>query len=301
VIVAISGASGLIGSALSRALIAEGHSVRTLVRRAARTPSEIAWDPERGELEPAALRGVGVVVNLSGEPIAQRWSAEIKRRIWASRVDGTALLASTIAAAVASSPDAPHTFISASAVGIYGNRGDEVLDEHSALGHDFLANVCKAWEAATAPASDAGARVVHLRNGIVLAREGGGLPKMMMPFRFGLGGRIGDGRQWVSWISLPDAVRAIVWTIQEHSLQGAVNLTAPAPVTNAELTAALSRELHRPAVLPVPRAALRLALGEMAEATLLASQRVMPTRLTASGFTFSHPTIVAALAAVLSR
>jgi uncharacterized protein (TIGR01777 family) len=296
VIIAMSGASGLIGSALARALVAEGHTVRPLVRRATRTPNEITWNPERAELDPAALRGIDAVVNLAGEPIFQRWTERTRRRIRDSRVASTSLLASAIATVA----DGPRTLISGSAVGIYGDRGDEVLDERSSLGDDFLAGVCKAWEAATAPAGDAGARVVHLRTGIVLAKDGGALPKLVLPFRFGVGGRVGSGRQWVSWITLTDAVRAISWALREHSMSGPVNLSAPAPVTNAELTMAIAHELHRPALVPVPRVALAVALGRMAKETVLASQRVLPARLVESGFRFEHPDIVAALAAVLS-
>jgi uncharacterized protein (TIGR01777 family) len=296
VIVAVSGSSGLIGSALTRALVADGHAVRPLVRRAPRTADEIPWDPERAELDPSALRGIDAVVNLAGESIFQRWTQRTRQRIRDSRVQSTSVLAS----AIASLRDGPRTFISGSAVGIYGDRGDEILDERSSLGGDFLAEVCKAWEAAAAPARAAGARVVYLRTGIVLAKQGGALPKMLLPFRFGLGGRMGSGRQWVSWITLGDAVRAIGWALREYSISGAVDLVAPAPVTNAELTTAISHELHRPALVPVPRIALELTLGRMARETVLASQRVVPTRLVESGFRFEHPTIVSALAAVLS-
>ncbi|HXT19049.1 MAG TPA: TIGR01777 family oxidoreductase [Gemmatimonadaceae bacterium] len=279
-VVAISGSSGLVGSALTRSLEASGHSVRHLGRGAAAA---------------TGLDGADVVVNLAGENIAQRWSASAKRRIRESRVVTT----TSIAEAMASMPHGPRVLVSGSAIGIYGSRGDELLDEASTLGDDFLASVCRDWEAATEPALGAGARVVHLRTGIVLSPHGGALAKMLPAFRLGAGGRMGSGRQWMSWISLPDMVRAIEFVIEHADANGAVNIVAPGPVTNAEFTTVLARVLHRPAVVPVPKFALSLMFGEMADGTVLASQRVTPTRLERLGMEFEHPVLESALRAVL--
>ncbi|MDB4878232.1 MAG: hypothetical protein JWM41_4678 [Gemmatimonadetes bacterium] len=292
-VIAISGSSGLIGSALVRALDAHGHEIRPLVRRAARTPLEISWDPEGGTIDTSRLEGVDAVVNLAGENIAQRWTGGAKRRIRDSRVKGTALLARTLALLSAK----PRAFLSGSAVGIYGDRGDETLDEASAPGSGFLASVCKDWEAATAPASDAGIRVIHLRTGIVLSSTGGALAKMLPVFRLGAGGRLGSGKQWMSWISLTDHIEATASLLRNDSAAGAYNLVGPNPVTNAEFTRTLANVLRRPAALTVPRFALALALGEMADETVLASQRVRPRRLLESGYAFGRPTLEAALRA----
>lgn len=279
--IAVSGSHGLIGSALVRALEARGHVVRRLGR------------------DSAAGRGidsVDVVVNLAGENIFQRWTSSARRRIRASRVSTTRAIADAIAAA----PSKPHVLLSGSAVGVYGNRGDEVLNEASTLGDDFLASVCKDWEAATQPAEQAGVRVVHLRTGIVLAREGGALAKMLLPFRVGLGGRLGSGRQWTSWISLTDHVRAMLSLLDATVASGPVNLVAPDPVRNSEFVKALGHVLHRPAVVPVPKLALEVALGAMAEETVLASQRVTPSVLQRLSFRYEHPRIEDAFRAALS-
>jgi uncharacterized protein len=295
--IAISGSSGLIGSALAREVLGRGHTIKRLVRRATRSADEVAWDPTRGTIDAAALDGIDAVVNLAGEPVAQRWSGGAKARIRASRVSATSLLA----AAIAQLDRKPRVLVSGSAIGVYGDRGDEVLDESSAPGTDFLALVCREWEAATAAASDSGVRVAHLRTGIVLARTGGALAKMLPPFRLGMGGRMGSGRQWMSWIALSDTVAAIVHVIGADSVSGPVNIAAPAPVTNADFTRTLARVLRRPAIVPVPRLALHALFGEMAEGAVLASQRVAPAVLMASGFTFQYPTLGQALRHELER
>jgi uncharacterized protein len=279
-------------------LTAGGHTVRRLVRsERRRRPGDVLWDPAAGRLDPPALDGVDAVVNLAGEPIAQRWTTEAKRRIRESRVRGTELLAGTIASLVRP----PRVLVSGSAMGIYGDRGDEELDETSALGRDFLADVAAEWEAAAEPAAPAGVRVVKVRTGLVLSPRGGALAKLLLPFRMGAGGRVGTGRQWVSWIGLGDTVGAIIYALGTGALAGPVNLAAPAPVTNGELTKTLSRVLRRPAIVPVPAFAMRLVFGEMGQATLLASQRMRPRRLLESGYRFQYPTLEPALRHELER
>ena len=248
-------------------------------------------------MDVAALEGVEAVVHLAGEPIGQRWTASVRRRIRDSRIQGTRLLASSIA--LLANP--PRVLVSGSAMGIYGDRGDEVVDETSAVGHDFLADVAVEWESEADRAGAAGVRVVKIRTGLVLSPHGGALARLLLPFRLGLGGRVGSGRQWVSWIALTDTVRAIRYLIDAKALTGPMNLAAPEPVTNAELASTLGRVLHRPARLPVPATALRLVFGEMGDATLLASQRMIPRRLLESGFQFSYSTLEAALRHELGR
>jgi uncharacterized protein (TIGR01777 family) len=296
--IAISGATGFIGRALVERLRARGHTVHRLVRRGtAVEPRDILWDPARGLLDPASLAGIRAVVHLAGEPIAHRWTAARKTAIRDSRVQGTGLLARTLAAL----DEPPVTLLSGSAVGYYGSRGDELLDEGSAAGGDFLAVVTQEWERATAPASAAGIRTVLLRTGIVLDAGGGVLERLLPPFRLGVGGPIGSGRQWMSWIALEDELRAIEHALWTDSLRGPLNLVAPNPVTNAEFAATLGRVLARPAVLPVPAFALELLFGEMADATILAGQRAMPRVLAASGFEFALPTLEQALRRALGR
>lgn len=296
--IAITGATGFIGSALVPELKAAGHPIRRMVRSERRRgPEDIVWDPAAGRLDPRALDGVDAVIHLAGEPIAQRWTTAVKRRIRDSRVRGTELLATTIA----SLARPPRVLVSGSAMGIYGDRGDEELDETSTLGRDFLAEVATEWEAATEPAARAGVRVVKVRTGLVLSPRGGALAKLLLPFRLGAGGRIGSGRQWVSWIGLDDAVGAIRHALERDALTGPVNVAAPAPVTNAELTETLARVVRRPALVPMPAFAMRLAFGEMAEATLLASQRMRPRRLLESGYRFRYPTLEPALRHELGR
>lgn len=297
--VVISAASGLAGTAICAELARRGVPIRRLVRRAAdATRGEAAWDPARGTLDPAALAGAQAVIHLSGEPIAAgRWTTEQKRRIRDSRVASTRLLAERLAGL----PSAPPTLVCASAIGFYGARDDETLDEGSAPGTGFLADVCRDWEGAADPARDAGIRVVHLRIGMVLAREGGALVKMLTPFRLGLGGPLGNGRAWMSWIHLDDLVRAACFAIEDGTLSGPVNAVAPAPVTNADFTRALARALHRPALLPAPAFAIRALLGEMGQELLLASTRVLPRRLEAAGFRFAYPSIDKAFEAIFLK
>lgn len=298
--VVVGGASGFLGSALVPALRDAGHTVRRLVRREAASPDEIPWDPVAGRLDPAALATADAVVNLSGAQVApRRWTAARRRVLLDSRLGPTRLLAGTLAGLLR--PDAPPpALLSASAVGVYGTRGDEEITEDTGPGDGFLAELVQAWEAATRPAEDAGVRTVHLRSGLVLGRTGGLLPVMMRPFRLGLGGRVGHGRQWMSWIALPDHVAAVAHLLADDRAAGPVNLTAPEPVRNAELTRVLGRVLRRPARLPVPATAFRLALGrQMADETVLGGQRVLPARLDALGFPFRHRQLEPALRDVL--
>jgi uncharacterized protein (TIGR01777 family) len=293
--IAITGSAGLIGSALVRSLNHDGHVVKRLVRRAAGAGDEVAWNPERDEIDTGALQGIDAVINLAGESIAQRWTRNSMREIRESRVRATSLIARTIA----SLSPRPRAFISGSAVGYYGSRGDETLDESSTAGDDFLASVCRDWEAATAPARDAGIRVAISRTGIVLDPHGGALAKMLTPFRMGVGGKLGDGRHWMSWIALADMVRALRHLVETESVSGPANAVAPNPVDNAEFTRVLASVLRRPAMVPVPRFALELLYGPMAEGAALASQRVLPRRLLASGFAFNLPSLEGALQTIL--
>jgi hypothetical protein len=284
--VVISGASGLVGSVLRPFLTTGGHRVRTLVRGRAAGEGEIGWNPAAGTIERERLKGVDAVVHLAGESIATgRWSAAKKERILRSRVDGTRVLA----AALAALRPPPRVLVSASAIGIYGDRADEPLDESSARGHGFLADVCEQWEAAAEPARAAGIRVVHLRFGVVLTPAGGALARMLPPFRLGAGGVLGSGRQYMSWVAIDDAVGAVFDVIVNEALSGPVNTVAPEPVTNAEFTKVLGRVLSRPTVLPVPAAVARLAFGEMADELLLGGARVSPEKLLATGYRFREP------------
>ena len=294
-VVALSGANGFIGSEVARSLEQQGHEVRPLVRRAARSPAEISWNPATDFIDTPRLEGVHAVIHLAGETIAQRWTSDVERRVRDSRVNGTRLLAS----AIASIPRPPAVMLSGSAIGIYGDRGDETLDENSTAGTSFLAAVCQEWEAATKPVSEAGTRVVHLRTGVVLGRRGGALAKLLPSFRLGLGGRLGTGRQWMSWIAIADYTAAVALLLRDVSQAGAFNLVAPNPVTNTEFTRVLGAVLGRPARVVVPRFALKLAMGHMADATVLASQRVRPRKLLETGFNFAFPTLESALRAEL--
>lgn len=295
--VAVTGATGLIGTALVRRLTTEGHRVRALVRRAP-GPGEISWDPDSGRLDPNDLEGIDAVVHLAGENVGARWTAGRKARIRNSRVRGTRLLSETLARM----RRPPAVLVSASAIGIYGNRGDEILTDGSRVGdarYDFLAAVGQEWEAAADAARNAGIRVVHPRFGVVLSPDGGALGQMLLPFRLGLGGRLGSGAQWMSWISIDDAVGALLHLLRADSLLGAVNVTAPEPVRNRDFTRVLGRVLSRPTLFTVPAGALRLAFGEMADAALLSSARVVPGTLEASGYRFSHRDVETALRHVL--
>lgn len=291
--VAITGASGFVGTSLVGELARAGHAVLTVGRARRSGPQpDIKWDAAT-TLDAAALEGVDAVVHLAGESIAQRWTDEARRAIRDSRVQGTSLLARTLA----SLDRKPPVLVSMSAIGIYGDRGDEILDESAALGDGFLADVGRAWEAAADPARAAGIRVVHPRLGIVLSPDGGALEKLLPIFSLGVGGKIGSGRQWMSWISRTDVVRALAFMLSEASLEGAVNLVAPAPVTNADFTEVLGRVLRRPTFAPVPAFAIKLLYGAMGEATVIEGQRVLPTGLQQAGYTFAHPDLDAALRA----
>lgn len=299
--VLIAGASGFIGRALVDHLAQAGHDPVVLTRGSSTDPEVMTWDPARHEIDPAAMSGTDAVINLAGENIAaERWSGTRRVRILKSRLDAT----STLVAAARRATRPPAIFLNASAVGFYGSRGDEVLTEAAPRGTGFLADVCEAWELEGAKTVELGARFAALRFGTVLAPGGGALGKLLPVFRLGLGGRIGHGRQWMSWIHRDDAVRAIVHLLEQSTAAtasewsgGAVNLVAPAPVTNAEFTQTLAKALHRPAVLPVPAVALRLALGQLADEALLSSTRAVPERLLRAGFKFEHPTLESALAA----
>ncbi|HTL87682.1 MAG TPA: TIGR01777 family oxidoreductase [Acidimicrobiia bacterium] len=296
--VVISGAGGLIGSALSASLRADGHRVLRLRRGGVTEGDEIGWDPEAGRIDAPALEGIDAVVHLAGEGIGEkRWTDEQKRRIRDSRVRGTAVLA----AAVATREDKPKVFVSGSAIGVYGSRGDELLTEDSPPGDDFLARVVVDWEAESQSAAEAGVRTVNIRTGIVLAKQGGALKSMLLPFKLGLGGKQGSGKQWMSWISLADEITAIRTVIDEQQFSGPVNVVAPNPVTNDEFAHTLARVLHRPAVLPTPLLPLKLRFGaELVESLLLVSQRVVPAKLDARGFNFQAPVLEPALDAIFN-
>lgn len=296
--VVVSGSHGLIGSALLSALAGAGHRARRLVRSRPGA-GDVLWDPAGGTIDAAGLEGVDAAVHLAGAGIGdKRWTDAQKARILESRVMGTALLSSTLARL----PVPPRVLVSGSAVGFYGDRGGEVLTEESPPGEGFLAEVVQAWEDAAAPAAEAGIRVVNTRTGIVQSRAGGALKKQLPLFRLGLGGPLGSGRQWVSWITIDDEVAALLHVLTDDSLHGPVNVTSPQPVTNRDLARAIGKALHRPAVVPVPSAALALVLGrEMTTEMLVASQRVVPSRLQASGFRFQHPEAGAAMEALLGR
>lgn len=297
--VLVTGSTGLIGSALRTRLEQGGHSVARLVRsREATGEDAFFWDPFRGELDEVAFAGVDAVVHLAGETIAGRWTDDKKRRIRESRIASTRVLSEAIAGA----EQRPAVFVCASAVGVYGDRGDAELTEESPPGDGFLAGVVVEWEAATEPAARAGVRVVNVRSGEVLSREGGPLAALLMPFRLGLGGPLGGGRQYTSWISIDDEVAAIEHALTTDGLQGPVNLVAPNPVTNREFAKTLGRVLRRPAILPTPLAPLKLVYGsEFVEEVLLFSIRALPAKLEASGFRFEHPEIEPALVALLRR
>lgn len=295
--VAMSGSTGFLGRALTTHLKSLGTSVIPLTRRRQAASGEsIAWDPSRDELAPNALNGIDAVVHLAGENVAQRWNDDVKRAIRDSRVKSTALLARTMQAM----DRPPRAMLSGSAIGIYGNRGGDLLDESSAPGEGFLADVVRAWEGATAPLDRADVRVTYLRTGVVLGGRGGALEKMLTPFKLGLGGRIGSGTQIMSWISLEDWTRAVAFLLGAGEVKGPVNLVAPVPVSNADFTHALGHALGRPTVLSVPETAIHLMFGEMGEQTILASQRVVPTRLLGAGFSFHHETIAAGLRSALA-
>lgn len=294
--VVITGASGMIGSALTDALRADGKRVLRAVRREARSDDELSWDPEAGTIEREKLEGVDAVVHLAGAGIAdKRWTVSYKQLILDSRVDGTTLIAKTLA----SLEHKPRVFACASAIGYYGDRGNEVLDESAISGDGYLPEVCLQWERSCQPARDAGIRTANMRIGVVLSTKGGALAKMLTPFKLGGGGVLGSGKQWFSWIELDDIVRAMQFVVANDSLSGPVNLVAPNPVTNREFTKTLGTVLSRPTVLPMPEFAAKLVFGEMADALLLASTRVVPNALTQAGFEFQQGELEPALRHIL--
>jgi len=300
--IAITGSSGLVGSALVPFLLTGGHQVIRLVRQASETNNDgttsILWNPEQVQLNVTELEGVDAVINLAGENIAgKRWTDEQKKRILDSRVKGTSLLARTLSQL----KQPPKAFFSASAIGYYPPNGDQILTETSAAGTGFLSEVCQAWEAATKPAEDVGIRTIHGRIGIVLSAKGGALAAQLPLFRWGLGGRIGPGTQYTPWIAMYDLIAAILYCVMQESMRGAANLTAPGIVTNQEFTKTLGHVLHRPTFLPAPAWALRLALGEMADGLLLPSLKVVPERLQQAGFVFTYPQLEPALRHLLAQ
>jgi uncharacterized protein (TIGR01777 family) len=289
--IAIAGASGLVGSALIRALAADDNAITRLVRHAPK-PGEIEWHPNQDQVSAQSLEDFDVIINLAGENLAGgRWTDELKRKIRDSRVSGTHLISEAIVKMAVK----PRVFLCASATGIYGDRDDEVLDEQSESGGGFLAGVCREWEKACEPAAKAGVRVVNLRFGPILAREGGMLAKLLTPFKMGMGGKVGTGKQYISWVALEDAASAVKLAIDDQSIHGPLNIVSPNPVTNEELTKTLGHVLNRPTALAVPAFAARLAFGEMADEMLLVSQRVMPKKLVAAGFQFQFPELERAI------
>lgn len=296
----MTGSTGLVGTALVSLLEKEGHRVSPLVRGKPRAgTSEIEWHPDQNSVTNSdALEGHDAAIHLAGESIADgRWTPEKKQRIRDSRVKGTGLLAATLGQL----ERPPRVLASASAIGFYGNRVDELLDEASAPGNGFLADACREWEAATAAAEEAGIRVAHLRFGIVLSAQGGALAKLLTPFKLGAGGKLGSGKQWMSWVAIDDAIAAIYKVVGADDMNGAVNIVAPNPVTNAEFTETLGRVLERPTIFSVPAFAARLAFGEMADEALLASQRVAPAQLKQHGFEFQYPQLDAGLRHLLDK
>lgn len=300
--IAVTGSSGLIGTALLAELRRAGHRAIPVVRPdSAAAGDSIHWDPSRGEIDASSFEGLDAVVHLAGAGIGdRRWTPEQKRRVLESRTGPTTLLAERLAGL----GQPPRVLVSGSAIGWYGNRGTDVLTEASPAPSptDFLSDVCRQWEAATAPAESAGIRTVHLRTGVVLAAEGGVLKRMLLPFRLGLGGRIGSGGQYLSWIAIDDEIGAILHAISHPEISGPLNATAPAPATNAEFTATLGRVLKRPTLLPTPVPALRLMYGsELVQHLLLEGQRVLPARLEATGYSFARPDLAYALRLILSQ
>jgi uncharacterized protein (TIGR01777 family) len=294
----IAGASGLVGSALEPVLTKAGHSVFPLIRPPqVAGPGQVAWNPKTGEIDLGAAAGSDAVVNLAGATIGQRWSEERKRLLRTSRIDSTRAMVD----AIAKLEPRPRVLVSASAVGYYGNRGDERLDEDSGPGEGFLAKLAADWEAEAMRAERLGIRTVVLRFGVILSGKGGALAQMIGPFKLGVGGRLGSGRQWMAWVALPDVVGMIRAAIEDDQWRGAYNCVAPEQATNAEFTRVLGRVLHRPAIFPVPRAALRMLFGEMADEMLLASQRIEPKRVAQTGYSYSHPGLEPALRQAITQ
>jgi uncharacterized protein (TIGR01777 family) len=290
----ITGASGLIGKALQKEFAGKGYEVLTATRKTSGKPNEIEWDVEKGfaENDLTRLESLDAIIHLAGETISGRWTDEKKRKIMDSRVFGTRNIVETIEKLA----DKPKVLLNASATGIYGDRADDIMTEESSVGDTFLAEVAVNWEAEAVKAENFGVRVVLLRTGIVLAKDGGALAQMMTPFKFGLGGTIGSGKQWMSWISLEDEVRAILFALENENVRGAINLVAPNPATNEQFTDTLGAVVHRPTFLPLPAFAVNLAFGEMGDALLLDSTRVVPKKLEEYGFKFNFPELKSALA-----
>ncbi len=301
----VSGSTGFLGTALIERLQGQGHLIARLLRPGTPQKSaggtgaqDIAWDPVAGQFGAAASEGADALIHLAGASIAGgRWNAPRKQLLRTSRIDATRQLI----AALAIMQRPPRVIVAASAIGYYGNRGDETLTEASAPGNDFLAELCREWEAETARGAEFGARVVSLRFGIILAAHGGALPRMALPFKLGAGGRLGDGRQWMSWVTLAEVIGIVQFALANSSLNGPVNVVAPNPVRNSEFTSVLAKTLHRPAIFPAPAFALRLALGEMADSLLLVSQKVKPLTLTESGYRFQQPDLAGALAEIFRK
>lgn len=292
----IGGSSGLVGTALIKSLETQGHEIFRLVRHAPNSITEVEWSPDRYSIALARIEGFDAVINLAGESIAEgRWTDDKKRRIRESRVKGTKLLGD----ALANLAVPPKTFICASAIGYYGSRSEEILTESSSPGNDFLADVCVEWEKATALAVEKGIRVVNARFGVILDTKGGALAKMLPPFRMGVGGKVGGGKQWMSWVTLSDVIGGLNFALTNDSIHGPVNYVAPNPVTNAEFTKTLGRVLSRPTLFPIPAFGVKLIFGEMGEALLLGGQRVAPKQLSSNGFKFEYPELEAALASML--
>jgi uncharacterized protein (TIGR01777 family) len=295
--VVISGASGLIGKRLAKELVDAGHEVLRLVRTVPKSADEVRWDIDRGEIDIAALQGIDAAINLAGENVGEgRWTDEKKKKIYESRVQGTRLLVS----AMTQLDPKPQVLISASAIGLYGDRGDEIVTEESARGKGFLADVCDAWETETKPAEAAGIRVVVPRLGAIFSNDGGAFPKLVMPFHLFVGGKIGSGKQWLSWLTIDDLIRVLVEFLHDERYRGAVNVVSPEPVRNAELARALGQKLSRPSFWTVPKFAVELLFGEMGRETVLASTRVVPQRLLELGFEFKAPSLDAALEKLLN-
>ncbi|WP_088991494.1 TIGR01777 family oxidoreductase [Micromonospora chokoriensis] len=293
----LAGASGFLGTRLADRLTADGHQITRLVRRPPRTPDERQWDPAAGQLDPAAVAEADAVVNLAGAGVGdKRWNDDYRRLIRTSRVDSTTTLATTIAGLPAG--ERPRVLLNSSAVGWYGNTGDRAVEEDAPAGEGFLADVCRVWEAATRPAEDAGVRVVRLRTGLPLHRDGGLLKPQLLPFKLGIAGRLGSGRQWLPWISMEDWLDATRFLLDRDEISGPVNVVGPNPVTNAEFTRELARQLHRPAIIPIPAPALKVVLGGFAHEALT-STRVLPNVLTQAAYPYHHPALPAALAAAL--